>query len=246
MHWIKPTFRTNQILTGHGNFKDNLFKLGLTDNSQCATCGVTDTIQHYLFDCNLYNEQRDPLNTILTKYGLHNTPPDGRLRAILEASPTICMANDDTGINDTKVSEPYLELIRYVNRTNKCVTQTRDRFIHTSGGGADNTPHNHQKGRNKLRRKRKNRTATPNNTINHNTVKGTQQPTPQNTSRSTSYDRDRHIIARITHNFHQPSGEGRQTPSHITGQSSRKQQNEEIHTTASMAQNVPASITKIL
>lgn len=39
-----------QMMSGHGNFKRNLKKLGLTEIETC-TCGTIDMVEHVMFEC---------------------------------------------------------------------------------------------------------------------------------------------------------------------------------------------------
>lgn len=46
------------VLTGHGPFNYHLYKMGLSDTSDCCLCGEIDTSQHYLCSCPAYNMAR--------------------------------------------------------------------------------------------------------------------------------------------------------------------------------------------
>ncbi|KAK9302500.1 hypothetical protein QLX08_005559 [Tetragonisca angustula] len=48
--WIHHNHYMVQMLSGHGNFKANLRKLGLIETEIC-TCGETDTVEHVIFEC---------------------------------------------------------------------------------------------------------------------------------------------------------------------------------------------------
>lgn len=58
--WIHQNHYTVQILSGHGNFKGNLKKLGQTETETC-TCGQIDTVQDVIFECNLLQGIRNKL-----------------------------------------------------------------------------------------------------------------------------------------------------------------------------------------
>lgn len=47
-----------QYLTGHGNFKTKLFGFGLVDDPNCTYCQVEETMEHVLWDCKHYSEER--------------------------------------------------------------------------------------------------------------------------------------------------------------------------------------------
>lgn len=49
-----------QMMSGHGSFKRNLKKLGLTEIEIC-TCGTIDTVEHVIFECKLLTETRKEL-----------------------------------------------------------------------------------------------------------------------------------------------------------------------------------------
>lgn len=57
MTWVKPNYFLTQILTGHGDFKSKLYDLNLVDESECL-CGEEDTYKHFIFDCELFEEER--------------------------------------------------------------------------------------------------------------------------------------------------------------------------------------------
>lgn len=55
--WIFLNYYTTQALTGHGNFSSKLFQLKLSNTPNC-NCGMIDTVQHLLFDCPLFENER--------------------------------------------------------------------------------------------------------------------------------------------------------------------------------------------
>ncbi|KAI4482903.1 hypothetical protein M0802_013620 [Mischocyttarus mexicanus] len=56
-NWMHHNHYMVQILSGHGNLKNNLKRLGLAETDECR-CGVTDTIKHVIYDCALLSEFR--------------------------------------------------------------------------------------------------------------------------------------------------------------------------------------------
>uniref|UniRef100_A0ABD2WJK8 Reverse transcriptase domain-containing protein n=1 Tax=Trichogramma kaykai TaxID=54128 RepID=A0ABD2WJK8_9HYME len=55
--WIELDHFTVQFLTGHGDFKNKLMKLGLKQEDTCA-CGEIETEAHVLRHCKLYEQER--------------------------------------------------------------------------------------------------------------------------------------------------------------------------------------------
>lgn len=58
--WINLTFHTTQFLSGHGKIRDYLKKRCILPSETC-TCGEADSINHILFDCGNYLEERGNL-----------------------------------------------------------------------------------------------------------------------------------------------------------------------------------------
>lgn len=56
--WIRPDHYVTQVLSGHGDFNARLASMMLVDNENCDGCGVPDTVQHFLFECQVYEPQR--------------------------------------------------------------------------------------------------------------------------------------------------------------------------------------------
>lgn len=74
MEWFKPNFYMLQALSGHGNFRANLHRLGLAGSDRCE-CGMAETSEHVLFECALHAEDRDLFEAQLREAG-HPWPPD--------------------------------------------------------------------------------------------------------------------------------------------------------------------------
>ena len=43
---------------GHVQLNEYLFKIGRADTNQCSYCGDVETIEHFLIDCDQYNNER--------------------------------------------------------------------------------------------------------------------------------------------------------------------------------------------
>lgn len=56
------------MISGHGNFKWNLKKLGLTETETC-TCGEM-TVEHVIFECRLITETRKKLEQAIRNFNL--------------------------------------------------------------------------------------------------------------------------------------------------------------------------------
>lgn len=63
------TFETNhystQVLTGHGDFRARLAAFKLVDGDVCICGSGTDTVQHFLLDCPLFDAQRTALRSVV-------------------------------------------------------------------------------------------------------------------------------------------------------------------------------------
>ncbi|XP_011858083.1 PREDICTED: uncharacterized protein LOC105555668 [Vollenhovia emeryi] len=60
--WARASFRTTQVLTGHGCFGEYLCRIGREPNPACHHCeGDLDTAQHTLGVCPAWDEQRQAL-----------------------------------------------------------------------------------------------------------------------------------------------------------------------------------------
>jgi len=51
------------MLTGHGNIKSYLYRLGLTDNPMCP-CEEEQTVDHLIFKCKKLRNQRNEIRQI--------------------------------------------------------------------------------------------------------------------------------------------------------------------------------------
>lgn len=64
---------TAQFVTGHGDFRQNLVRLGLSDSEACE-CGAIDTPRHVLYDCVNYDAERQLLMRKLAQVGSYVLP----------------------------------------------------------------------------------------------------------------------------------------------------------------------------
>ena len=78
MNWIKPNHYTSQFLTGHGDFKPKLTKLGIAEESKC-TCEEEEINTHILLTCNVWTQQRQDLKNYLQKVRIPWPPTLGNL-----------------------------------------------------------------------------------------------------------------------------------------------------------------------
>ncbi|XP_025833282.1 uncharacterized protein LOC112905331 [Agrilus planipennis] len=58
-----------QLMTGHGNFKSYLKRIGKIEDDICE-CGGTDTAEHVLFECDLVEQHRGAADRALAIHGL--------------------------------------------------------------------------------------------------------------------------------------------------------------------------------
>lgn len=69
--WVKRKhgnvhFHLTQFLTGHGSFGAYLLKFGRRQDDKCQLCGVSpDTVQHAIFECDMWHKQRLEIRTDL-------------------------------------------------------------------------------------------------------------------------------------------------------------------------------------
>ena len=58
------TWRSTQVLTGHGNFRSHLFRIGKMDEDICRMCDLdeSDNPEHRLLRCLAFSTQRDVLS----------------------------------------------------------------------------------------------------------------------------------------------------------------------------------------
>lgn len=73
--WLKSNSFTSQFITGHGNFSEKLYGLGLQNDVSCL-CGAPETAEHVLKECVRYNEERNELLLELRERGYVNWPED--------------------------------------------------------------------------------------------------------------------------------------------------------------------------
>lgn len=72
--WIQPGYVLTKYLTGHGDFKAKLSSFALVDTDSCR-CGLPETADHLLYECEDLEETREIFKTELLQVGL-NWPPD--------------------------------------------------------------------------------------------------------------------------------------------------------------------------
>lgn len=65
--WIRTNHYTVQLISGHGNIVMKLQALGLSTSDSC-NCGIKDTIEHIVFEC----EETQELRTKLIEQTLKN------------------------------------------------------------------------------------------------------------------------------------------------------------------------------
>ncbi|XP_023213788.1 uncharacterized protein LOC111616634 [Centruroides sculpturatus] len=77
---FKPTFSMTQLITGHGNFNSYLkrFHLKNTDICPCNSTSIQNS-QHYLWDCELFKQERDRLMGHVFHAGNNWPCPNSRL-----------------------------------------------------------------------------------------------------------------------------------------------------------------------
>lgn len=60
-NWIQPSYYVTQLLGGHGMFKEKLQGFGLVESGDCQ-CGVRETVEHIMFECNKWSKERKKWN----------------------------------------------------------------------------------------------------------------------------------------------------------------------------------------
>ena len=74
----KVTRVMNQLISGNSNLNYMISKIDNTKSELCYTCKVKETINHYIYDCDAYDENRKMLEKdierILAAYGLQHIP----------------------------------------------------------------------------------------------------------------------------------------------------------------------------
>ncbi|CAH2101187.1 unnamed protein product [Euphydryas editha] len=56
--WVKPDYVLSQIFTGHGCFRGRLHRMTLCDTPSCYCGHDSETRDHILWECNLYEDER--------------------------------------------------------------------------------------------------------------------------------------------------------------------------------------------
>lgn len=56
--WFKPARELVYIITGYGPIKSSLKKRNLIEDGNCDACGKEETVEHMIYDCNLYRDIR--------------------------------------------------------------------------------------------------------------------------------------------------------------------------------------------
>ena len=86
-NWLKYTHRQvdyylTQALTGHGQYKTYTKKIGKGADDRCMYCGIIDTAEHTIFECNRWahirNETNRKLNEELRVDNITNTMSESR------------------------------------------------------------------------------------------------------------------------------------------------------------------------
>lgn len=70
--YIKIDHFNVQLLTGHGDFRQKLHHLGLTQGPECLDCGQLDTVSHAIFECEVVDRDVDVLRTWLREKGIQD------------------------------------------------------------------------------------------------------------------------------------------------------------------------------
>ena len=74
--WIDSRFRhldyyITQVITGHGRFENYAMKMGKTESSKCRYCTEDDSVEHTVFQCAHWSDERNRANS---KLGVTLTP----------------------------------------------------------------------------------------------------------------------------------------------------------------------------
>lgn len=62
-------YYVTQALTGHGNFKEKLSGFGLGEDGSCTWCGEGETMEHVIFVCAKYEEERGEMRERIRRGG---------------------------------------------------------------------------------------------------------------------------------------------------------------------------------
>lgn len=57
--WFKLNREMVYVLTGYGPINSILLKRGISDELTCEACGEEETVNHMIYDCELYQKLRD-------------------------------------------------------------------------------------------------------------------------------------------------------------------------------------------
>lgn len=57
--WFRPSREVTYLITAYGPINATLFDRGISEEENCYKCGVRETVDHILFDCDLYQDLRD-------------------------------------------------------------------------------------------------------------------------------------------------------------------------------------------
>ncbi len=80
-----------QFLTGHGCFREYLFKYKHDDSPYCPTCtGVVENVEHIFFECPRFGDTRQ----VLTEIVGHRITPENVLNAMLKSEESWIAANE--------------------------------------------------------------------------------------------------------------------------------------------------------
>lgn len=56
--WFRPCRELVYLITGYGPIRATLYRRGLEEEKDCAECAVEETVEHMLYDCPIYAEDR--------------------------------------------------------------------------------------------------------------------------------------------------------------------------------------------
>jgi hypothetical protein len=66
---INPTPNFTAIVTGHGNIKTYIHKYNIIENPKCSCNKGEPTVDHIIYSCNLQEQERERLKTVITISG---------------------------------------------------------------------------------------------------------------------------------------------------------------------------------
>ncbi|KAL7295029.1 hypothetical protein TKK_0011632 [Trichogramma kaykai] len=91
--WMELDYFSTQFLTGHGDFGLRLKKFGIKEDDRCE-CGQSETAEHVLRDCDLYEQERNvalrelSLEGVTT--GVRNTQELTKTKKIFDIFKKLC------------------------------------------------------------------------------------------------------------------------------------------------------------